>query len=183
MTEQEYSKTGYGYVMKDKEGQGNSSTGGYQSKLREGSDLRNISPRGDSGDIGNAGGFGTAIAHGGDTKLSQQKKDIEDKITAPGELAPESTKATSILSSATHLEDNVDSEREHMEARRAIGAISDSVLTGSPAQEYGAQGQFALDGMIDEARRLAAEKYQAMQHGDLEAAEAMDGDGSGRNRQ
>lgn len=117
--------------------------------------------------------------HRDEEKMDNVKKDLEDKIKT--ELSPDQTKATTIQSSAMHLETrNLGTERMHMEAARQSGARSDQVLTGSPAQEFGAQGQFVLKDIIDASDKLAREKYQAMQSGNLEAAEAMDGDGMGR---
>lgn len=78
------------------------------------------------------------------------------------EMTPEVTSLTDISSPVESMGDNLGGEKIKVESASLIGATSDQVLTGSPAQEYGSTGRFALDGMIQASKRIAKEKYRQM---------------------
>lgn len=90
----------------------------------------------------------------------------KQKYPTREELTPEVTSLTSISSPVENLGDNLSGERAKVEAASLIGATSDQVLTGSPAQEYGSTGRFALDGMIQASKDIAREKYRATHDGE-----------------
>ncbi|AZR74438.1 hypothetical protein BBF96_14210 [Anoxybacter fermentans] len=96
------------------------------------------------------------------TDRDKLKKKVEERLSFPDEETPEVTSLNTITTPLRNAGDNLGSEKIKMESAGLIGAISDQVLTGSPAAEYGSTGRFALDGMIKASERIAREKYQTM---------------------
>ncbi len=89
------------------------------------------------------------------------KKDLEKRLTFPGEETPEVTAANTINSPTVNADDKLTGGKVELDTAGLIGRTSDAVLTGSPAAEYGTTGRFALDGMIEASERIAREKYRA----------------------
>ena len=100
------------------------------------------------------------------TKNHDLKKEIEKRLSTPGEETPEVTSPNTITTPLQNAGNNLGGEKIKMESAGMIGRTSDQVLTGSPAQEYGSTGKFALDGMIDASKRIAREKYKKMHDGE-----------------
>jgi hypothetical protein len=98
-------------------------------------------------------------------ELDEYEHSAAQQISSPKELAPQSTKLNQIQSPVVNTGENVSGDQVKIDTAGASGIFSDQVLTGSPAQEYGAQGRYTLDGMIEASDRIAREKYRAT-HGD-----------------
>lgn len=98
-------------------------------------------------------------------ELDEYEHSAARQISSPKELAPQSTKMNEIQSPVVNTGENVSGDQVKIDTAGVSGIFSDQVITGSPAQEYGAQGRFALDGMIAASDRIAREKYRAT-HGE-----------------